>query len=80
MDKTDRINDCRTAKDRGNQINRWVRKNRPKGFVILDDEFSTMIHKGRLYKTNTFVGFREEHIEGFLNHINKWRINENKGN
>lgn len=72
VDITDFKHDCSTSKDRGNQINRWVKTNKPNGFVILDDEFETMIHYGRLYKTNTFEGFQEKDSCKFLHHILKW--------
>ena len=74
IDITDFINDCSTRKDRGNQIKRWVVKHKPNGFVILDDEFSTMLHYGRLYKTETFLGFTDKDSNRFLKHMLRWRV------
>ncbi len=73
IDKTDRMHDFRTKKDRGNQIKRWVKKNKPNGFVILDDETKSMIHHSRLYNTNPLSGFSRFDTFLFLHHIEYWK-------
>ncbi|MGL5964738.1 MAG: HAD domain-containing protein [Fusobacteriaceae bacterium] len=78
IDRTDRLHDCSSDKDRGNQIKRWVKKNKPNGFIILDDEVSTMIHRGRLYNTKSENGFDELDCVDFIGHLMTWASHNTK--
>lgn len=67
IDKTDTLHDFKTHWTRGNQIKRSVRKYKPTGYFIVDDDTYDIQQKGHLYRVNGKHGFTKEDIDNLYN-------------